>query len=667
MAFRVSPGVSVTEKDFTNVIPAVSTTRGAAVINSDFGPEEQRVLVANEPELVSLFGKPNVNNYRNWLNVANYLSYGGSCLVARATTTDSMNSGFGGSGKHIKNEDLYNQGFSAGGAVYGTGVASGSVFYAKFPGDLGNSLRTAVVGGVASQSGGGAGPNGIRANSATVAGRHMGLSGSAVSTEIFARTGGTGGQTAAIVGDTLKIGNLTTKFTVTGVTHGSPGTTISFTPALTNATVTLGTTAEWEFKYANFVERPYTTSSLEFVGGTGDQFTILVIDEDGKFNGTKDEVLEVFNGVSLAKDAKDGDGNSNFYVDIINKNSKYIKAGNQLVGVTGGSGANESVDNGAGGGTTFGNVIRRYDSGVSGAYGATSSDTQLLTAYNLYSDPDTVDVSLILSGAASASLAGSIVDIADARKDCVAFISPEEDDCVDVANLSTGVSNVKDFRNTQFNKSSSYAFMDSGWKYQYDRHNDTLRWVPLNGDMAGLCARTDNVNDPWFSPAGFNRGQVRGVVKLAINPTPEAQRDDLYIDQINPVVSFPGEGTILFGDKTLQSKGSAFDRINVRRLFIVMEKAISTAAKFQLFEQNDAFTRSQFKNLIEPFLRDIQGRRGITDFKVVCDDTNNTSEVIDGNRFVADIFVKPTRSINFIQLNFVAARSGVDFNEIAGT
>jgi len=200
----------------------------------------------------------------------------------------------------------------------------------------------------------------------------------------------------------------------------------------------------------------------------------------------------------------------------------------------------------------------------------------------------------------------------------------------------------------------------------YDRYTDKLRWVPLNGDMAGLCARTDNVNDPWFSPAGFNRGQIRGAVKLALNPTDEAHRDELYKNGINPVVAFPGEGTVLFGDKTLQSKGSAFDRINVRRLFIVLEKAISTASKFQLFEQNDSFTRAQFKNMIEPFLRDIQGRRGITDFKVVCDTTNNTSEVIDSNKFVADIFVKPTRSINFIQLNFVATRSGVDFSEVAG-
>jgi len=661
MAFRVSPGVTVTEKDFTNVIPAVSTTRAAAVINSDWGPEEQRVLVANEPELVSLFGKPNVNNYKKWLNTANYLNYGGACLVARATTTDSMNTGFGGTGKHIKNKDLYDQGFSAAAAVYGTAVASagGSVFYARYPGDFGNSLRTSVVSGV----------GGLTTGYGTHAeGGAMSLSGSAVATEILARTGGTGGQTAAIVGDTLKIGNLTTVYTVTGVTHGAAGSTISFTPALADATVTIGTTAAWEHKYKSYVERPYTSSNLDFVGGTGDQFTILVIDEDGKFTGTKGEILEVFNGVSLANDAKDGDGNSNFYVDVINDNSKYILAGNSLLAVAagGGSGANFSINNGAGGGTTFGNVVRRYDSGISGAYGTTSSDSQLLTSYNLYSDPDTVDVSLILTADASASLAGNVIDIADARKDCVAFISPEEDDCVDVTNLTTGVSNVKDYRNTQLNKSSSYAFMDSGWKYQYDRHNDTLRWVPLNGDMAGLCARTDNVNDPWFSPAGFNRGQIRGVVKLALNPTPQAQRDDLYMDSINPVVAFPGEGTILFGDKTLQSKGSAFDRINVRRLFIVMEKAISTAAKFQLFEQNDSFTRAQFKNMIEPFLRDIQGRRGITDFKVVCDDTNNTSEVVDANKFVADIFVKPTKSINFIQLNFVAARSGVDFSEIAG-
>jgi len=661
MAFKVSPGVTVTEKDFTSIIPTVSTTRAAAVIRADWGPEEYRVLVPNETQLTSLYGKPTTDNYENWLNTANFLSYGGSCTVARATTTDSMNAGFGGSGAIIKNPDVYDAGYSAGGAIYSD--AGDTKFFAKYPGSFGNSLRVAVVEGLAGLTSGW----GTHATKGTS--QEMGLSGqvSGLST-IVARTGGTGGQTAAIAGDKIKIGNLSTTFTVTGVTHGSPGTTIGISPAITDA-VTIGTTATWEFAYKSYVSRPYTSTNLEKLsGGTGDQFSILVIDEDGDFTGVTGEVMEVYNGVSLAQDARDGDGNSNFYADVINKNSKYINVGNSLptLAAGGGSGANSTIAGAGGTGTIFGNVARKYYSGVSGAYGATSSDTQMLTSYNLFADTNTVDVSLILTGAASASLAGSVIDIADARKDCVAFVSPAYGDVVNVTALSTQVENVKDYRNTQLNKNSSYAFLDSGWKYQYDRHNDQLRWIPLNGDMAGLCARTDNVNDPWFSPAGFNRGQIRGVVKLAMNPTPESYRDDLYIDSVNPVVAFPGEGTVLFGDKTLQSKGSAFDRINVRRLFIVMEKAISTASKFQLFEQNDAFTRAQFKNMIEPFLRDIQGRRGITDFKVVCDETNNTSTVIDNNKFVADIFVKPTRSINFIQLNFVAARSGVDFSEIAG-
>mgnify|MGYP000612973326 CR=1 FL=1 len=224
--------------------------------------------------------------------------------------------------------------------------------------------------------------------------------------------------------------------------------------------------------------------------------------------------------------------------------------------------------------------------------------------------------------------------------------------------------NVKDFANGL--PSTSYAVIDSGYKYMYDRYNDVFRFVPLNGDIAGLCARTDNVADAWFSPGGFNRGQVRGAVKLAFNPN-QTQRDELYKARVNPVTSFPGQGTVLFGDKTAQSKPSAFDRINVRRLFIVLEKAVSTAAKFQLFEFNDEFTRAQFRNLVEPFLRDVQGRRGLTDFSVVCDDTNNTGDVIDRNEFRADIFVKPARSINFIQLNFIATRSGVSFSEVAGS
>jgi hypothetical protein len=663
MAFRVSPGVTVTEKDFTNVIPAVSTTKAAAVTMADWGPEEYRVLVANESELVNLYGKPNTNNYENWLNIANFLGYGASCTVARSTTSSSANAAFGhGDGVRIANRDIYDAGYTDSTASYGTFIASGASaeFFAKYPGSFGNSLRVAVVQGVAGTTYGYS--SSIEGCCGAAAGAtQMGFSGSSHPAT---------GATAAIVGDTLKFNGDTTTYTVTTRAAGVKGLTLGFTPAL-NATIAASATGDWEFKYKSYVERPYTSSNLaDLSGGTGDQFTIIVVDEDGDF-GTAGEVLEVFNGVSQAKDARDGDGNSNFYQTVINANSKYIWAGNSHVNygpaIAGGAGGvNSSINTGGGTGNVFANVTRTYSSGAGGAYGTTASDTEMLTSYNLFSDPDTVDVSLILTGGATASLSGNIIDIAEARKDCVAFVSPGKNDTVGVTTLSTQVANVKAFRNDALNKSSSYAFLDSGWKYMYDRHNDTLRWVPLNGDMAGLCARTDNVNDPWFSPAGFNRGQIRGAVKLSMNPTPEAHRDDLYVDSINPVVAFPGQGTLLFGDKTLQSKGSAFDRINVRRLFIVMEKAISTASKFQLFEQNDSFTRAQFKNMIEPFLRDIQGRRGITDFKVICDDTNNTSEVIDGNKFVADIFVKPTRSINFIQLNFVAARSGVDFSEIAG-
>jgi phage tail sheath protein FI len=250
-------------------------------------------------------------------------------------------------------------------------------------------------------------------------------------------------------------------------------------------------------------------------------------------------------------------------------------------------------------------------------------------------------------------------DIVDKRKDCVAFLScPVKD--------GAGTDSQKLDKCLTYRTaigSSSYVVIDSGYKYMYDIYNDKNRWVPLNADIAGLCARSDINFDPWWSPAGLNRGQVRNVIKLAFQPR-QAARDNLYKNNVNPVCTFTGEGTVLYGDKTAQTKPSAFDRINVRRLFIVLEKAIATAAKYSLFEFNDAFTRAQFRSLVEPFLRDVQARRGVIDFKVVCDEKNNTPEVIDGNRFVADIYIKPNRSINFIQLNFIATRTGVSFSEV---
>jgi hypothetical protein len=326
-------------------------------------------------------------------------------------------------------------------------------------------------------------------------------------------------------------------------------------------------------------------------------------------------------------------------------------------------------------GTTFDNaagdafVVKSY-SLASGTDDFAATNAEIATAYEKFADSETVDLALLMCGpsqtaadATGDTKATAVMDIATDRKDCVAFISPARTDVVDVANAVTQQQNVVSFADGL--PSTSYAVIDSGYKYMYDKYNDVYRYVPLNGDTAGLCARTDSVADAWFSPGGFNRGQIRGAVKLAFNPN-QIQRDELYKSRVNPVVAFPGQGTVLFGDKTAQSKPSAFDRINVRRLFIVLEKTVSTAAKFQLFEFNDEFSRANFRNLVEPFLRDVQGRRGITDFQVVCDASNNTGDVVDRNEFRADIFVKPNRSINFIQLNFVATRSGVAFSEVAG-
>jgi len=294
-----------------------------------------------------------------------------------------------------------------------------------------------------------------------------------------------------------------------------------------------------------------------------------------------------------------------------------------------------------------------------GVSGDSVSVGNVSSAYNIYSNDELYDVSLIPMGPTTdVSTVNTVIGIATTRRDCVVFASPPY---TDVVNTTGQADKIVAYRNTLTD--SSYAVLDSGWKYQYDRYNDKYRYVPLNGDIAGLAARTDYIADPWFSPAGYNRGVIKNVVKLAYSPT-KTDRDDLYKKGVNPVVTFPGQGTLLFGDKTLLARPSSFDRINVRRLFIVLEKAIATASKFQLFEFNDPFTRAQFRNLVEPFLRDVQGRRGITDFRVICDDTNNPGSVVDRNEFVADIFIKPARAINFIQLNFVATRSGVSFEEV---
>jgi hypothetical protein len=417
------------------------------------------------------------------------------------------------------------------------------------------------------------------------------------------------------------------------------------------------TFAAWTYK-AEFDAAPGTSTYAAGVGGADDEMHIIVIDEDGDWTGTPGTVLEKYAFVSKAGDAKKPDGTNNHYKDVINANSDYIWWTDYLTGSDWGTSAS---------GNTFTALAAAGSFSLAGGVDDyTMSAGQQQTAYALFANAELYDVSLIIAGKANAATAKIIADLAQTRADCVAFISPQDNSTGDViiGNSSTEADAIVTYRNA-VNVIHSYAVIDSGYKYQYDRYNDKYRYIPLNADVAGLCARTDYTNDPWFSPGGYNRGQIKNVVRLAHNPD-KTNRDTLYKAGVNPVVSFPGQGIVLFGDKTMQTKPSAFDRINVRRLFIVLEKAIATAAKFQLFEFNDSFTRAQFKNLVEPFLRDVQGRRGIIDFRVKCDDTNNTGEVIDRNEFIADIFIKPNRSINYITLNFVAARSSANFTEIGG-
>jgi phage tail sheath protein FI len=413
----------------------------------------------------------------------------------------------------------------------------------------------------------------------------------------------------------------------------------------------------------NFPSSPNTSPYVLSRGGLGDEMHVIVVDEDGLISGAAGTVLEKFPFVSKASDARTDDGSSNYYKEVLWKNSKYVywlnhPTNNDLATAA----TNTSNWGSTSAATIFGGAYTANSNNytvsfISGSDGTVSTGN-VVNAYSQFSNPEYVDVSLIMQGTGDATVATALISTAESRKDCVVLLSPPLD-------KADTLSNITNWRNTTLNASSSYAIMDSGWKYMYDKYNDKYRWVPLNGDIAGLCARTDSQRDPWFSPAGYQRGVIKNVVKLKFNPS-KTDRDTLYKAGINPVVAFPGEGTVLFGDKTLLSRTSAFDRINVRRLFIVLEKAISRAAKASLFEFNDEFTRAQFVSLVEPFLRTVQGRRGIYDFRVVCDTTNNTPDLIDRNEFVGDIYIKPARSINYIQLNFVAVRTGVSFDEVVG-
>ena len=662
MAFQVSPGVLVTEKDLTNVIPAVSTTSGGIVITAEKGPIDEITTISSEKELLDTFGKPTADNFEEWFTAANFLGYGNNLKVVRPIT-GMVNAVSTGTSILIKNTTDYL-------ATYSSATGAGQVtdigpFAAREAGLLGNSLKVSMCTNSTAF-----GPHSMSGNLVADASAAIGDTsitvddGSLMQVGDILEFGDASGWTDAPAGHYYKITAISTH--VLTIARFNTGTGATETGGLRHAVVDdAKIRRHWEY-YFQFSAPPTTTDDVSAAGGSLDEMHIAVVDEDGAITGTVGSILETFESVSQATDAKTAQGSSNYYPNVLYAQSQYIYWIDHLATLSDGlPKKGQTFDNSVGDAFVVSNT-----SLAGGTDDFAATNAEIATAYEKFSDTENVDVSLLLCGpsqtgadATGDTKATAVMDIATARKDCVAFISPARSDVVDVANAITQAANVKSF--AEGLPSTSYAVIDSGYKYMFDKYNDIYRFVPLNGDIAGLCARTDSVADAWFSPGGFSRGQIRGAVKLAFSPN-QVQRDDLYKARVNPVVSFPGQGTVLFGDKTAQSKPSAFDRINVRRLFIVLEKAISTASKFQLFEFNDEFTRANFRNLVEPFLRDVQGRRGVTDFSVICDETNNTGDVIDRNEFRADIFIKPARSINFIQLNFIATRTGVAFSEVAG-
>ncbi len=640
MAFQVSPGVLVQEKDLTRIIPAVSTSIGAFAGEFRKGPLDQITSISSEQELVSVFGKPDNNNFEAFFSAANFLQYSNALRVVRVQNTGLANAAVSGSAVAIKNTQDYQDNYNAGQASVGEWAA-------RTAGVWGNGLKVSVCHSA----------TGFQEDAKTT----IDDTSMAVGHTTVTLTSGTGFAVGDIVEFSASAGGTDydgRKYKITGISTND----ITFVRADTlqgglHQVPANGANVRRFWEFYEFVSgAPGTSPYAASKSGVNDEMHVVVIDEDGNITGKTGEVIEVYDKVSKASDAKSPQGDSNYVRDVIYNKSNYIYWMDHHA-----SGSNHGS---AAAGITFTAVdTPKTDSLVNGANGSTATAGEIKTAYELFEDAETVDVGLIIGGSCNATHVDDLISIAEKRMDAIAFVSPERSDVAGITSSITQTQNVIGFMNGI--RSSSYVMLDSGYKYMYDRYNDVYRYVPLNGDIAGLAARTDLIADSWFSPAGLNRGVIRGAVKLAYNPS-KSQRDELYKARINPVVTFPGQGTVLFGDKTGLSAPSAFDRINVRRLFIVLEKAISTASKFQLFEFNDEFTRANFRNIVEPFLREVQGRRGITDFLVVCDETNNTGEVIDRNEFIAEIFIKPARSINFITLQFIATRTGVSFEEVAG-
>ena len=693
MSFLVSPGVHVREIDLTNVVPAVATSIGAIASAFQKGPVGSIVNITSEEELVQIFGKPqnDSNQFENWFTAANFLGYTDALKVVRCES-GITNATANGAGLLIRDNDHYDNDFD-------NGQGSVGEWTARTAGTHGNTIGVSICASAT-------------AYEQTAVTTTSGLE--AAGQTIISVTD----ESVFNVGDIVNFGETgNIEYETTSISSSDSTITIKLLDDVNGGglqnQISSGTNIRrrWRF-YDLFDGAPGTSSyATERGRGTNDEMHIVVYDYKGQQSGfdvdsngqRTNGVLETYANLSKNINAKSPQGDSIYYPYVIRKQSAFVYwTDHNTAGVNWGTDIDANVGNivlnSTDGSADAGDKIQLEDgTGDSGsiemedgssAYSALNTPTkseldggtddyavtagELDTGYGKFEDTESEDINLVLGGrgGGAGDTASSqdthvtmLTALVEKRRDCIALVSPYRSATVGVSSSVTQTSNVVDA--FDLCPSSSYVVFDSSYKYQYDKYNDVFRFVPMNGDTAGLCANTDNVADAWFSPAGYNRGGVRNAIKLSYNPK-KAERDQLYRARVNPVVNFPGQGVTLFGDKTALSKPSAFDRINVRRLFLVLEKAIATASKFQLFEFNDEFTRAQFRNLVEPFLRDVQGRRGITDFSVIADASNNTGEVIDRNEFIADIFIKPARSINFITLNFIATRTGVNFSEVGG-
>jgi phage tail sheath protein FI len=715
-----SPGIVVREVDLTigSVQPS-SNKIGGIVAPFSKGPVDSPVLVENENDLLSSFGEPysTDKHYEHWLTASSYLAYGGSLRVIRADDAQIKNA-FVGSATSIKIKSLdhYEE------LGYDENTIPGVVFAAKNPGSWGNGIKVAIIDSKADQIISGVSTVGINTTIAvgygvtqSLTGKVDSLSGTSVSLDgsflkgiiteidgsqvyvkILSRVSSDGEETLVDyqpdgtysfteTGSLDLVGN-------TGVSIGST-TYSSETDWFNSQSITLtGFSISWN----TIAPRPGTSSFAGPRGSRFDEIHVVVIDDLGNITGNAGTILEKHIGLSKATDAEFSAGSTSYWRKYIAKGSPNIFAGGAPVGITttgfdagqfdlttdnGWDQAAENITFAAAGSNTYtlsGGLNYDGKTSLNDNGSLLPSLAELRSGYDLFANTENVKVDFLLMGSAGYSkeiaqnIANKLISVAELRKDAIAFISPYRGSALTDTSIDTDVTvnpaevvtaNVLSFFSSV--ASSSYAVFDSGYKYMYDRFADTFRYVPLNGDIAGLCARNDINNFPWYSPAGTTRGAILNAVKLAYTPS-KSQRDRLYSSRINPVVFSPGAGIILFGDKTGLARSSAFDRINVRRLFVYVEDAISRAAKDVLFEFNDEITRTNFVNTIEPFLRDIQAKRGIFDYVVVCDETNNTAAVIDANEFRADVYIKPARSINFIGLTFIATKTGVDFEEVIG-